>query len=1734
MIRSTIGRAAGMADRAAGMALLAVLFALTLLMLLALPFAVSMSVGADAAQRDVEEAAVTQGSASVRELLLADAALSHPAIDPTPLYDGIDEFPARVDLPKAFAPLGEDGKVVFGGGVVDLQRLPSLDGASPLLIANVLGSTTRLREELLPDADAIAVDDATNLPESGMVFVGGELIRYGGKDGSSLRQLQRAIDAPEFGDGREPIPAQTLLLDWRCVLASNWPNMADATRRTRKPWQAVGDLLEIERAGAGAFTPAELDLLRANFALDTQAVTAPQWGRPERVFGDLAPGARTLIVKSALHLGPGSTVRLRNLRTGAVEHGLVVGTASATGQQAVALPSTFLLNLLHAVLQDFPAIDTVVEPLVPPPVNANTASAEVLAALLTQLRQPPQVRQSESGTIRTSPPVFSRDKARQLADDLVLLRTATDTAGTGPFTGWQDLVERLWRPRLEAAASQDESSLLINVYRNLQTGRDTVLEMGTAPICFQSGPWMAYRAAASRTRSSLAPGVAARNERTGVAAAVPGFGVERRWSTQEQFEEAFLLDRRAPYWTTNPVNLGALQPNSPGNDPASRAAPHLLAAAFPNLGFGQLRFPARDDAAAGIQAAPATAMPGNYRVSPTLRVQETFWAAQDVRGHDVSKLGALLLNNNGPSQPQGQPGQGNQPQQQRQATTQQGTGRHDQIAFPFSTQDSFLGKLALSAWFEPQALGAVTLFEHGDGSDQRNRLALEARDGNLLLESIDEAGLDPNPGASPAGVPRTATQVVLPLAELGLPANTPVHVAFQAAGGRPSDLSLHVDGFPRGKPRFQTYLTASLPVFDPQLANNQTLPGVAGNDRYVDLQVESTEGFPPVGLLRIGTELFEYTSVRGNSFRCQWNDSMGGRAARMRGREMRPDIPVDAQGNPTVDINSSQFQGVNLDVFPAHPAGSLVELAGWSLPLSEDTPMMVGKTTIEGSIGGFAVARCFIDNPRPITITIPQGPSFPIGTGLDETWTGNILLADPVPTGRTYPPSAANEQILNAFPTTGGYALLVQGLQRWDRSQATTSASATFGGVEVIKFTARQGNQLTGVTRAQQQALPGQDGQIPTDQFDGRPRRFVVNYEDYGLPQEPGKILDDLPTEIVFVVPISLPVANTQVLWDPQTLQLTQFCQLMPQGGNAVDTEWVRYDVIADRRHICRANRSAWESVRFVLTNRIGAAQVDVGPLGPNAQPSASTPPWPQVAATSGYIGYTPQVESTWPQIHAARRALAFRGDPFTGTSPHPQPNAMVTACHRMQLQWGNFGAYTGRAGRLDRVAMVQGSVATGTQRPPVEWQTVNWSCRRYEADNLQQNQVPAERLGPWPFQLVAFQDQVTNAYLGPPRGTPLFDPRRFDRLVKFPSGELPAAWCQQPTLGSGLGNSQQMQGMVDEVELVQHARPTLVIDDDVNDSAQTFRVQRSIDVTSAGPLYFANDITPAFPQTGGLVQIDDEVVAYQTHADGTFQVAVNGRGMLNTQPRGHGRGARVQFLSHRPAAILAGGVGVRDAQVPLQDLGALPPRNGTALLGTELLHYTWVRRNGDQSQLEMPRHYPGDDEPGGGQPRGLFRGRFGTTPATGAAGQALVWFPIRYWDRYVERSDDPELAYFQLSANEAPGFFKTLRWRQETQDARVELMCRARVDGKLSWDSVALPAAGLWELRGGSADAPPHRLMHHGALLELRFFTRYQPGCVDLVTYRAHGWKTTAKVEDVRVEYEGQARVLAEEITAR
>ncbi|MCC7061473.1 MAG: hypothetical protein IT456_01635 [Planctomycetes bacterium] len=1710
-----------------GVALLAVLFALTLLAVLALPFAVSMGVGADAAQRDVERVAVHQAVESVRDLLLADAALSHAAFDPTPTYDSLSEYPDHPDLPEKFQLLRDEGRVLLGGSVADLQRKISLDSVSPLVLTNLLGSTTHLSQELLPDATLMALDDVTALPEQGFVWVANEVVRYSGKQGNNLIDLQRGMfQELGFAKPEEAVAETALVLDYRCVIAAAWPFLGRGEeRRTRRPFAAVSELVEIATAGIGAFSQNELDTLEASLSPYTMAATAASWGRPERVFNALQPGERQLRVKSALHVGAGSTVRLRDTKTGVVEYGLVMAASNEQAVRDLLLPSVFRLELLMPVTQAFSAIDTLVEPLVPAPVNVNTASGAVLLAMFAEVRRAPNVRVHESDGRQRQTPMrgISRSDAKALADEIETVRQGDENVpGQGPFRGWQDFAERLWKPRFEAAGKDQAKMPWLYLYRNLQTGRDNAMEMGTAPVTFVSGPLVEIRAGASRSRSVVAPGVAAREEILCIAAAVPGFTLEHSWETQEQLEEAFQLDRRAPFWVTTPINLGALQVDArgggdQGNDPAARYFPHVVPMAFSGMGFGGPRFPAQDPADSGITAATAVAVPRPWR-GETFG-HDSFSQAIDPRGRDVTKEGAYQMQNIGPRGGAG----GNVA----------ASARHDRISFPFSNQFGFMGRFGTSFWLQPQTLDGVTLLDHGDGDPDRNRLAVLGRDSNLVFEVIDEAGLDPDYSQSPAGVERTASQWSVPIAEIGLPADTPVHLSVAAFGGRPSELSFTVDGLPRGKGKYMTYLTAAIKTFDPSLGNNQGLPPQSGNDRYFDLQVESTDGFPAVGILRIGNELFEYTSIRGNTFQCQWRDSIGGRGARQIGREFRPDIPVDANGKATVDIDALRGQGVNLDVFPEHPAGALVELYGYSALLAEDSPMMPGTTSLEGTVGGFAVARGFIQNPRSITIPL-QGRPLRVGDGIDQNWTGELELADPLP-GRTYPPAKGQTSITDGFPTGGGYALLVQRRLEFESNiQGTVNSTASVGGVELIRYSSRNGNKLTGVQRAQ--TLPGQDTQIDKVQYDGTARQFVTDWEDWPWSATNSQVLwDDIPTMILWVVPVSIPVQSASVLWDPATTPggLTEWVQLYNKDVEN-DTEWVRYDAIAGNKHLVRGNRAAWERTRYELTQSNGLERIQIGQLGPGSTPTGlATAVWGTLTATSGYIGYIPQLEADFPQIQAARRALQFRGDPFTGTSSHAQTNAVVMQCQRLQLNWGNYGAFTGRTGRQDRVAIVQGSIADGTKRPLVEWHTVNWSCRRYQADNLTQDQAPPERLGPWPFQLCAFKDGVKGQFLGPARGAVVQEARMYDRVVKFPSGELPAAYSEFVTLGGGVGNQGTMRGFVDEVDVVQHENFDLVVDEAFNASAKVFRVNPGMTYTSVGPVFYQNDLSANFPEGGGLLWIDGELLAYQSRKDGEFTIATNGRGLLGTEARDHDRGACVHFMTHRPAAILNGGVGTRDAVLAVQSLASMP-RSGTVLLGRELLHYGWMRQVGDAGTLEMPQWYPPGEDGTSASARGLFRGRFGTAAAGASAGEAVISWPFRYWDRYAEFSDDPELAYFQFTVTEAPSFYRTLTWKEETQDALVAVACLGRTDSKAPWTADPATTPGLWSWKRSAGNDEPSLIGAQASRFEVRFAVVYKPGAVDVITGKAHAWKTTARIEKVRVQYDGQSRIFDQRVTAK
>src|SRR5690606_8722844 len=97
-----------------------------------------------------------------------------------------------------------------------------------------------------------------------------------------------------------------------------------------------------------------------------------------------------------------------------------------------------------------------------------------------------------------------------------------------------------------------------------------------------------------------------------------------------------------------------------------------------------------------------------------------------------------------------------------------------------------------------------------------------------------------------------------------------------------------------------------------------------------------------------------------------------------------------------------------------------------------------------------------------------------------------------------------------------------------------------------------------------------------------------------------------------------------------------------------------------------------------------------------------------------------------------------------------------------------------------------------------------------------------------------------------------------------------------------------------------------------------------------------------------------------------------------------------------------------------------------------------------------------------------------------------------------------------------------------------VDVVCTVRTDPRVAWSAEPAVGSGLVVFRRSPGDDRWSRLVAQSARVELRFATVYEPGAIDLQGFGAHAWKTTARIDEVRVDYEGQLRILDEKVTAR
>jgi hypothetical protein len=162
------------------------------------------------------------------------------------------------------------------------------------------------------------------------------------------------------------------------------------------------------------------------------------------------------------------------------------------------------------------------------------------------------------------------------------------------------------------------------------------------------------------------------------------------------------------------------------------------------------------------------------------------------------------------------------------------------------------------------------------------------------------------------------------------------------------------------------------------------------------------------------------------------------------------------------------------------------------------------------------------------------------------------------------------------------------------------------------------------------------------------------------------------------------------------------------------------------------------------------------------------------------------------------------------------------------------------------------------------------------------------------------------------------------------------------------------------------------------------------------------------------------------------------------------------------------------------------------------------------------------------GKGGGIFRGRYGTQATGHTAGSAVILFPFRYWDRWAERADAPEMAYFEFSIGQPDAYWKRVFWDVENPAVfGPRLGVLQKTDPDVPWDADPDEDFGLVELFEGKLDQAGNTIGAQSDRAAWRAFIEYESGAFDPVDGLSHGWKTTPRLRLFGVEYMGPNKTL-------
>ncbi len=909
-----------------GVALLIVITILVTMVIVAVPFAMSMRQGQERTESVAARSRAEFEAGLLTEIAKLYLVRTHPdqeeqrfqrgdrTVDANPNVDSLDEITPNDTFRKkleqeilsewekdprlaakaqylkgrGLGPLNDDRGSIWTVQIQDAQALVNVNGASPFLLGNLLGSAL-LSDDLDTGGGDIPVEHVvtgrfgglTGFPrEGGFLRIGREVISYETFDGQVFRGCERGVllETPLFDNG----PAQAheqgdVVIDYTAYKIA-----------THKISHKPGHLSEFENLEAirniaswgenGVISAARLERVLPYLTAWSRRETSSGWlaeqlivnQLPEAIEGNAAEEVRLRDLQNnpsgtTAYFNAGTIVRVTDGISTVYQSISSVGDIEGKNREVYVTMS----GRANAVEQtaEFKGGETRIAAMAPYPININTASREVLYATMANI-----------GLWRGKgkDQVVTPELAWSLAGDIVRSRKGPIRAEvesgkrqSGPFRSAEDFARFL---EAKVRSNEIKRAHFQALYMNAINPHSYILRFGTAPWCYRTLD--VYHV---ESRVALNNRAGEQIAEAGLREVVEiGSDTTATWvlDSQDEFEQRLAMGSGAKWATTYPFSVAYKSRNTHHIQPALRGPKGYINNVYASM--------TRGEDLGDVRLEPARML------LPNAQVEDHFDPTYYANGHYTGYDGALT----------------------RKTV---GTFRNK--------SDVYVRPFDMSFWWCPYSEQDWVAFDAGM-EQFMNRYAIFVQQGDRGQELTFRC--------CAGNLAQQGAEVYVPLEQLDYEPGTWYHIRVSCDGEDPASMQMLVDGVDIGKRRGMTYLSSSVTA------------------EATDISVESTDGFPIRGALRIGDEIIEYDSRSDGAFR----DCIRG----TRGTAN----PPDEDGN--VAPGGREWA-----------SGTPVQMLGYSMPITVD--VMRGGSHLDEALRKWNAARVSTLNstPAPDTATITIG-----------------------------------------------------------------------------------------------------------------------------------------------------------------------------------------------------------------------------------------------------------------------------------------------------------------------------------------------------------------------------------------------------------------------------------------------------------------------------------------------------------------------------------------------------------------------------------------------------------------------------------------------------------------------------------------------------------------------------------------------------------------------------------------